>query len=152
MNSSKVSKIALPSPGIYHIRIGNVCDERLFYHGYLTENEFSNGLVTAIESSRKGLFHLSHNNDDGTISLFSLARNEYITATSNRIGFNNSDKIAKFELRQPELPSSGAVKLLVGVGMKFLAVTNNVSFLFDDEKYGYLFEFLPVKALPVNGI
>ena len=154
MNSSKAFKIALPPPGIYHIRVthtNSYIEVTFITFGYntsssvqeyLVEDENSDGLSRTKEPSRKGLFRLSHN-DDGTISLFSLTLNKYVCSNphySSHVGFYDDGEIAKFELRKPEKPSNGAVKLLVGT--KFYS---DGGFLYDEERRGDLFEFLPVK-------
>ena len=148
--------MALPPPGIYHIRVTYPsshtrvaastfeCNISSLVQGYLVENENSNGLSRTEEPSRKGLFRLSHN-DDGTISLFSLTLNKYVCSHSSPfsrwlVGFYDDGEIAKFELHKPEKPSNGAVKLLVGT--KFYS---DGGFLYDEERRGDLFEFLPVK-------
>ena len=129
----------LPPRGIYHIQVGTSSGK------HLVEDETSDELIKTDKSSRKGLFRLSHN-DDGTISLFSLTLNKYVrlSSRSSRIGFYDGGEIAKFEVRQLENPSDGAVQLLVA--SKFLGVGFSNVYLFDEEKYANLFEFLPVKS------
>ena len=144
MNSSKVSKMALPSPGIYHIRVRQWAFKQMHY--YVVEDKYSEGLLQS-ESPRNGIFRLSHNND-GTISLFSLTLNKYVclnpSSYSSRIGFYDGGEIAKFELHKPEKPSKRWVKLLAATKCKFLAINSfSGGYLSDDESY--TFEFLPAR-------
>ena len=132
--------MALPSPGIYHIRV-----RHWDYYRYVVEDENSDGLLQS-ESPRNGIFRLSHN-DDGTISLFSLTLNKYVclnpSSYSSRIGFYDGGEIAKFELHKPEKPSKRWVKLLAATNCKFLAVHSGGGYLSDDGSY--TFEFLPAR-------
>ena len=134
MFSKNASGVALPPPGVYHIRVGS--------QRYLVEQE--NGNLFFENSLRRGLFNLSHNNVDGTISLFSLAQNEYVRASSNGIWCYGHGKIAKFQLRKPKKTSTnGGVMLLLD--MKFLEASGSVVHLdYSDEKAS-LFEFIPVQ-------
>ena len=172
MLSSKVSKKSLPPPGIYHIRalFWSSSISKCLEHGYIVEDEFKR-LNTSNIPSRKGLFRISHNNDDdGTISIFSLTFNKY-AYTDSRFenlefvvpmvytdGVSNSE-IAKFELCQPTMPSTtGPVTLLIN--KKFLKIsyyntqTRCRSIYVDIHPYSAytslddytLFEFFPVKA------
>ena len=133
----------LPPPGIYHIQVGFLNGKKMRYQGSLVEDENSDELLKTEDPSRKGLFRLNHN-DDGTISLFSLTLNKYLRVGTNRVGFYDGGEIAKFELRQLEIPSNGAVELLVG--SRFLSVDAEDGYLWAEEKYAKLFEFLPVNA------
>ena len=135
MFSKNASGVALPPPGVYHIRVGS--------QRYLVESE--NGISLFFENSlRRGLFSLTHNADDRTISLFSLARNEYVRATSYGIRCYEDGKIAKFQLCKPKKASTnGGVMLLLN--MKFLEASGYVVQLdYSDEKAS-LFEFIPVQ-------
>ena len=130
--SKNDESVARPLPGIYHIR--DVCERYLIEDG---------NNIYVKNSLRKRLFRLSHNNDDGTISLFSLARNEYVRSTS-RIGFLQFEEIAKFELLQPKKPSkNGRVMLLVNSNMKFLRASLVAIDLCDSEDDASMFEFVP---------
>lgn len=132
--SKNDESLARPLPGIYHIR--DVCERYLIEDG---------NNIYVKNSLRKGLFRLSHNNDDGTISLFSLARNEYVRSTS-RIGFLQFEEIAKFELLQPKEPSTnGRVMLRVNSNMKFLRASLVSIDLCDSEDDASMFEFVPVR-------
>ena len=133
----------LPPPGIYHIQVGFLSGKKMRYQGSLVEDENSDELLKTEDPSRKGLFRLSHN-DDGTISLFSLTLNKYLRVGTSRVGFYDAGEIAKFELRQLEIPSNGAVELLVG--SRFLSVDAEDGYLWAEEKNAKLFEFLPVNA------
>ena len=79
------------------------------------ENIFGNMYLEKSKSPPygKGQFRVSHNND-GTISLFSLESKSYVdicSITQNRF---DREKIAKFELRQPQkMTEDGAVLLLL---------------------------------------
>ena len=133
MFSKNASGVALPPPGVYHIRVGG--SQR-----YLVEY----GISLFFENSlRRGLFSLTHNADDRTISLFSLARNEYVRASSDGIWCYEDGKIAKFQLCKPKKASTnGGVMLLLN--MKFLEASGSVVHLdYSDEKAS-LFEFVPV--------
>lgn len=93
-------------------------------------------------SLRRGLFHLVHNTDDGTISLISVARNAYVRS-SPYINFK-SGEIAKFELRKSKYASAkGALMLLPN--MKFLKEIMNSICRSDNEDEATLFEFVPVQ-------
>ena len=137
MFSKNATGVALPPPGVYHIRVGG--SQR-----YLVESE--NGVSLFFENSlRRGLFNLSHNNVDGTISLFSLAQNEYVRTDSSGIYCSPYImEIAKFQLCKPKKASTnGGVMLLLN--MKFLEASGPVVHLdYSDEKAS-LFEFVPVQ-------
>lgn len=134
MFSKNAASVALPPPGVYHIRVGS--------QRYLVESE--NGISLFFENSlRRGLFNLSHNTDDRTISLFSLARNEYVRACSSGIYFYEYGEIAKFQLCKPKKASTnGGVMLLLN--MKFLEASESVINLHDSDEEASLFEFVPV--------
>lgn len=162
MLSSKVTEKSLPPPGIYHIRVVQwaSCIPGCFEHGYIVEDEYMR-LNTSKIPSRKGLFRISHNTGDGTISIFSLTINKYV-CTDSRFGTLNffdgssNSETAKFELCQPVMPSTtGPVTLLVNneflkiaydkgrctcIYVEIHPVINYTSL--DDY---VLFEFLPVK-------
>ena len=135
MFSKNASGVALPPPGVYHIRVGG--SQR-----YLVEQE--QGINLFFENSlRRGLFNLSHNTDDRTISLFSLARNEYVRAFSSGIYFSEYGEIAKFQLCKPKMTSTnGGVMILLN--MKFLEASDSVIRLHDSDEEASLFEFVPV--------
>ena len=79
------------------------------------ENIFGNMYLEKSKSPPygKGQFRVSYNKD-GTISLFSLESKSYVdicALTQNRF---ECDKVAKFELRQPQkMTEDGAVLLLL---------------------------------------
>ena len=139
--------VFLPPPGIYHIQVGFLSGKKMRYQGSLVEDENSDDLIKTEDPSRKGLFRLSHN-EDGTISLFSLTLNKYVCLNprsySSEVGFYVGGEIAKFELRQLEIPSDGAVQLLVA--SKFLSGGYSNLYLWNEEKHAKLFKFLPVKS------
>ena len=130
--SKNASSVALPTPGVYHIRVGS--------QRYLVEK----GNCLRVENSlRRGLFNLTHNTGDGTISLFSMARNEYVRANSDIITCSPYLEIAKLVLCQPKKTSTnGGVMILVN--MKFLEASGPVIYLRDSENEASLFEFVPV--------
>ena len=135
MFSKNAASVALPPPGVYHIRVGS--------QRYLVEQE--NGNLFFENSLRRGLFNLSHNTVDDTISLFSLARNEYVRASSDGIRCYEDGKIAKFQLCKPKKASTngdGGVMLLLN--MKFLEASGPVVHLHDSDEEASLFEFVPV--------
>ena len=140
--------MAVPLPGIYHIRAIKSYD--FSNQGCLIEDETSDKLLRSGEPSRKGLFRLSHN-DDGTISLFSLTLNKHVRSNISRylsqVGFYDGWEIAKFELHKPKKPSNGAVLL---IGANFLSICVNQVSLSDIEGLADLFEFLPVKEGNAN--
>lgn len=140
-NSNKT--LPFPSPGIYHICVVPEHSNRV---EYLAESQVDNKLVVEEgEEKPKALFRLSYNKD-GTISLFSLALNEYVcvdTFDFNVICFKKWGKIAKFELRQQPF---GAVRLVRG--SKFLSASaSNGAWLTDTEAFAKLFKFIPAKPL-----
>ena len=115
----------------------------------MLEQEPPNDGIFVERSSRRGLFRLSHN-DDETISLFSLTRNKYLDTDMN---FKRQEKIVKFELRQPKKPSYRAPGALVlRLGLKFLIASKVGARLADDNDdcflflYEKLFEFEPIKT------
>lgn len=114
----------------------------------MLEQEPPNDGIFVERSSRRGLFRLSHN-DDETISLFSLTRNKYLDSDMN---FKRQEKIAKFELRQPKEPSYRAPGALVlRLGLKFLIASEVGAHLAGDNDACSrlsvkLFEFEPIKT------
>lgn len=130
--------LPLPPPGVYHIRIQFGPKPR-----YLIEN--GNFIFTDVEvSGERGLFRLSHNTDDGTVSLYSIAACDYIRFDSGDRDFKfEYGKIAKFELRRPNnAPVKEAVMLRFET--KFVRRTFTGLQLYDNEDDASLLEFVPV--------